>query len=275
MTTSWRRKVDRAEEHLRDFVERITPFQERRTYPVSEGFEGEGDERHYVRRVNFPEPHDPMLAILAGEIMFNARSALDHLAAALVPASGRTRRIVKDTQFPIFSVDVDEVDPLTGKHAHRNERANFERMTKGFPARAVPLVKGLQPYMLSPKVDPAHHAFSILADLQNADKHRQLVIVATGLEDPVIRHITPSGLVVYESDVGGLPADRILQNGAAVDRSPDNDLSGVDVEVEGTLALVVGEGGDGPYYPCPHAFEQMLLIARRAFERLEKFVEDP
>jgi len=129
--------------------------------------------------------------------------------------------------------------------------------------------------MFSPKLDPTHHALGILAVLQNADKHRQLVIVGTGLKDPVIRHTTPSGIVIYESEVAGLPADRILKNGAAVDRSPTNDLEDVHVEVGGTVAIVVGEGEDGPYYACPQAFEQMLNMTRLAFDRLERFVSDP
>lgn len=146
---SWRLKRRRAEQHLRDFGDGVAPFYGRYVYPASEGFEDEGGTRNWIRRVTFPEPDDPMLAILAGEILFNFRSALDHLAAALVPPAQRTRKIVKDTQFPIFSVDIDKLDPSTGKYLHRSERANFERMTSGFPSAAIPLVKVLQPYMLN------------------------------------------------------------------------------------------------------------------------------
>jgi hypothetical protein len=272
---SWRLKRCRAEQHLRDLADEIAPFYGRNTYPVSEGFEYEDNTRVWIRRVIFPEPDDPMLPILAGELMFNLRSALDHLAAALVPPARRTPKIIKDTQFPIFSRDIDKIDPATGKHVHRNERSNFERMTKGFPDKAIPLVKGLQPYMLSAQQGAENHALSILATLQNADKHRQLVIVSSGLANPVIRHTTASGLVTYESQITGLPADRRLQSRAVVDRSPVDDLADVQVEVEGTSQVMIGEGGHGPYHECIDTFAAMFRLVRQAFERLEPFVSGP
>lgn len=61
---SWRRKVARAEEHLVDFANRIAPLQERRAYPVREGFEDYEGSRQYVRRVSLPHLDDPMLEIL-------------------------------------------------------------------------------------------------------------------------------------------------------------------------------------------------------------------
>jgi hypothetical protein len=241
---------------------------------VSEGFEDEDQTRLWIRRVEFPEPDDPILAILAGELMFNLRSALDHLAAALVPPAQRTYRIMRDTQFPIFSCNIEEIDPITGKHVHRNDRSRWERMTKGFPDKAMPLVKGLQPYMLSPKQDPAYHALGILATLQNADKHRQLVIVSSGLANPVIRNTAASGLITYESPIDGLPTDRRLQNGAVVDRSAFNGLPNVKVEIEGTLEVMIGEGGTGPYHEFIEIFAAMFRVVRQAFERLEPFVSD-
>lgn len=272
--SSWRLKLDRAEEHLCDLKHRVGPLRERRVYPVSEGFEYKGESRSWTRRVNFPEPDEPMFQILAGELMFNARSSLDHLACALVPPAKRTRKIMRYTQFPIFTCDVHEIDPITGKHAHPDNWSQWVRMTTGLTDDAIPLIKGLQPYMFGPKEGPENHALAILNAFQNADKHRELVIFVNGLAEPIVRHTRSSGLITYESEPGGLPANRIVANGAVIETSPANDLPDVKVEVEGTMQILVGErdNGSNPFRGFPDVFESMLSVVRDACDRLEPFV---
>jgi hypothetical protein len=225
---SWRRKVARAEEHLLDFANRIAPLQERRAYPVSEGFEDYEGSRQYVRRVSLPHLDDPMLEILVGELMFNARSALDHLACALVPPGERTPKVMRATQFPIFTVDID--DP-----ANANARDGWRRQTQGFPAAAADAVKKFQPFAHPhPSLGAEHHSLALLGDLQNADKHRQLLIVVESLHDPIIRHIDATGGVTYESDAG--------------------------------------EGGRGPFRGCPDVFALILRNVAGICDELEPLI---
>jgi hypothetical protein len=273
MVRSWRLKLARAEEHFGDLEELIRPLRERRAYPVSERVECEDDAEVRVWRVNFAEPDEAFVQILVGELMFNARSALDHIACAMVPSDRRTRQVMRATQFPIFTSDIDELDPTTGKYAHPNERGNWQRMTQGLPDDAIPLLKGLQPYMFRPEKGPDNHAFAILHAFQNADKHRGLVIVASGLTDPVVRHVRPSGLITYESAPYGLAADRVLRNGAAVHRAPADEASDMKVEVEATMQILIGEGDD-PWRPFPDIFEATFRTIRQAFDLLEPLVND-
>jgi hypothetical protein len=263
---SWRRKIARAEEHLFDFARRIAPLQERRAYPVSEGFEDYEGTRQNVRRVTLPHLDDPMLEILVGELMFNARSALDHLACALVPPEKRTPKVMKATQFPIFTVDID--DP-----ANTKARDGWRRQTQGFPTAVAVAVKKVQPYAHPhPSLGAEHHSLALLRDLQNADKHRQLLIVVESLHDPIIRHTDATGAVTYESDAGGLAADHVLKNRGVIDFAPTNDLEHVRVEVEGTLAIMVGEGGRGPFKACPDVFELMLGNVAGICDELEPLI---
>jgi hypothetical protein len=248
---SWRLKLARAEGHLSEFTRRIGS-QERRTYLVSEGFETEEGTREYVRRVVVPDPDDPMLEILAGELMFNARSALDHLACVLVPPDKRTTTVMRATQFPIFIRDIDNP-------GNAEDRKRWDRQTRGFSDTVSATIKNCQPYAASHAgLGPEHHSLAPLGTLQNADKHRQLLIVAVGLHDPIIRHIDQAGTIVYASEPGGLAADRALPNGGVIDRAPANDLAHVHVEVEGAPMVMVGEHGQGPFRPCPDVFEAML-----------------
>jgi hypothetical protein len=48
--------------------------------------------------------------IIAGDLLFNVRSGLNHLLAATIAAEDRG-----DSQFPIFIDDPDELDPMTQK----------------------------------------------------------------------------------------------------------------------------------------------------------------
>jgi hypothetical protein len=137
-----------------------------------------------VRRLDVPDL-DPFLTILAGEILFNARSALDHLVGALILPEKRTRWIVHHAQFPIFTNDIDAADPATGKYLNGPDRGRWEAMTKGLAPDAIDAIKFFQPYHFARDgIDSAHSSMTILNDLQNADKHRQLVIGAQGVADP-------------------------------------------------------------------------------------------
>jgi hypothetical protein len=42
-------------------------------------------------------------------------------------------------------------------------------------------------------LDPKYGSFSILSAFQNADKHRNLVLVGNGLRDPMVWQIHPDG----------------------------------------------------------------------------------
>lgn len=250
MASSWRLKLLRAEQHFADLEELTKPLRERRAYPVTERLEYKDDAHVRVWRVSFPDPDEAFFQIVVGELMFNARSALDHIACAMVPPDRRTRQVMRNTQFPIFTCNIDEMDPITGKYVHPNARGRWERMTRGLPDDAVPLLKRLQPYMFGPEKGPENHAFAILNAFQNADKHRELVIVPSGLTDPVVRHVRPSGLITYESAPYGLPADRVLRNGAVVHRAPADEPADIKVEVEATMQILIGEGED-PWRPLP------------------------
>lgn len=113
----------------------------------------------HAYRVTMRQPLVPhQIAVLVGDVLHNLRSALDHLARALVVTSGaRAVDGSRGTTFPV-----------------RDTRREH-------PARLVPsawpeidaLVDAVQPYNW-PDADRAKHPLLVLHQLNNIDKHRLL-----------------------------------------------------------------------------------------------------
>jgi hypothetical protein len=262
---SWDRKVERAERHLKDFEALIAPFQHRRGYPVSEGFETYDGERLWTCRLDIPEPEDPLLPIIAGDLMFNLRSALDHLAHAMV------RRATRQTAFPLFTVDPHEQDPVTGEYLHREDRDRWLAMTKGFPKRAIPTVELVQAYHLKRHGrDPRYGALALLRAFQNADKHRRLAVIVGGFSGPIIWYqVGPAKKL--RARLPRLPDDGRLKPREALHRSVDPLPPGVYMEAEGTVDVMVGDGRRREYYSCPWIFEAMIRDVAGVIDQLRDY----
>lgn len=271
---SWRLKLYRAEEHFCYFKLRVAPFQERQAYPVSEGFEPYGDSQMYTWRLQLPPLEDPSLAVIVGDVLFNVRSALDHLAMALVPPRNRTRGVVRATQFPIFTCDIDELDPFTGKYLHGRDRGRWDRATQGMTPRAVTALKFHQPYRFHGQgLNPRDSSFAILSSMQNADKHRQLTVVNSGIGESSGRFTFPDGRIV-DFNPPPLPAGGLLANGTVVGREPVNDMPGVKMEIIGSPLILISESPMGPYRECPDALALIIDSAWDCVARLEGFIID-
>ncbi|HLY68074.1 MAG TPA: hypothetical protein VKU60_21220, partial [Chloroflexota bacterium] len=175
MADSWRLKLDRAEKHLKEFEVKVGDYIKRYPY-VPERIKC--NKKHhcwrYVLRVT--EQPDPELAIALGDVIHNMRSALDHLATALVP----TRRRYS-ASFPIILDNIEDAALPTPYDL--KSRAAFDTAVTGMPAKAIAIVKAFQPYRAGADRDPRFHALAILSRWENADKHRQLLVVSSGLDE--------------------------------------------------------------------------------------------
>ncbi len=131
-----------------------------------------------------PEPVDPSLAVVVGEVIHDLRSALDYVVTALVEASGGT--LTTRHQFPIFG-----------------ERSQFGREVGTFNDPRGPLlgitlgfeeIESSQPFQLPPEVDTVP-ALLLLQRLSNSDKHRSVVAAAAFPQSHDLR-LRHNGLVV-------------------------------------------------------------------------------
>ena len=114
--------------------------------------------------VDPPEPLERW-GLIAGDAMHNTRSALDHLACRLVEHNNKP--VTTRTAFPICAEEPESA----------RDRGRFEGAIAGMKDEHKDSIRRLQPYANPGSVEAAK--LIALAALDNADKHRLLVPVAT------------------------------------------------------------------------------------------------
>lgn len=272
MAESWVLKLNRAEHHFTDFKSQIGHLPPQK-YAVRKGLETYNGIEQWVWRADIPIVDDPTLAVLVGDVLFNVRSALDHLAVALISPERLTRHVLRRAQFPIFTCDIDERDPITGKHMHGDQRRNWDRQTQGLANDTETAVKWHQPYnFTSQGRDPRDSSLAILSSLQNADKHRQLVVFTRGIRDPasVFTHrdgtVTRNRFPTLETGFIG--------DGTVLDYAPTDPYGDVKMEVEGTPEIFIGESWLGPYREATGCLQLIIKNGWDCVQRLAPFVHD-
>jgi len=263
---SWRLKLQRAEKHFGELDDLLVPYGEVNEYEVRESVEHKSNKRPmWVYRVFGMEPQ-PEFSIILGDFLFNVRSALDHIAVALVPSKRKD-----SASFPICTIDPHEIhsNDLKGDAARLR---NWKTATEGTPSDALAVIEFFQPYNAQPgdiyrgiKLLPEDTILAVLSAFQNADKHRRLVTTASGLipESVILRRhdtgeVVPTELVVGPQHLG--------QNGAAV-RLPYQ----VEVEAKGRtqIAASISKNERGPYRRLPDLMIDTLSDACRIIDALE------
>ncbi len=209
---SFELKLLRAEQHLNDLDRVISAYSNTRPYRVIENVQAQRNRGMRCWTAYVTEPPSPWFSVVLGDVVYNIRSSLDHLAVALVPRSRRGK-----ASFPIRDTDIWATDTTTGEYLHADNRGRqaFSTAIKGMPTAAIALIHELQPYKTHPE-DPRSSPLAIMSSLQNADKHRQLVATAFGLSDISFTVITNgqrsavghvSGFFEYGTEVvASLPA---------------------------------------------------------------------
>lgn len=160
-----RLKLHRAEEHLNALHSAIGSYLWRNPYEALVKLDGEAHELVVYMRVreNPPLSWSPLF----GDFVHNLRSALDHLAIALVRSNKPNANISK-TAFPF-----EKTDPFASNAPPARQEA-WKRMVKGMSVKQVAAIKAVQPYN-NPLPEGLLNTLSVLNDLSNADKHRTRV----------------------------------------------------------------------------------------------------
>jgi hypothetical protein len=123
-----------------------------------------GEHIVWIEPVGVP-PQD--IPLVAGDCLFNLRCVLDHLAYSLaITHTGEPLppEMAKSSQFPIFN------DPIR----YRQQRKTY---IGGIHPDAQAIIDGLQPHVAGK--DSMSHPLSVLAELNNIDKHRSLHLTLT------------------------------------------------------------------------------------------------
>jgi hypothetical protein len=156
---SARLKLARAEKHLRALDRAVKKFRRETPYEFVDEFTPNEYNKpdFYIRAVTTEAPPIPdTWAVITGDVLNNARAALDH---AIFPHVSANRPGLKpqDIQYPIWDA-----------------KANFENQARRFSRSVLKEVRASQPYH---NKQPESHPLAALRDLVNIDKHRGLMIV--------------------------------------------------------------------------------------------------
>jgi hypothetical protein len=145
-----RAKIERAKEHIEQLDLNILRF-ERKAYTLrAEPDINSGLLNYFVVDMGLGDPPVP-LRLLAGEIAYQLRSALDHIIYILAKDARENKR-----EFPIF----EELDKY---------ESDAPSKIKGVSPRAETIIKDAQPFHAS---SPHEHPLWMLHKINNTDKHR-------------------------------------------------------------------------------------------------------
>ena len=167
-------KVVRADDGLASLKDEMNRFCKELRQLVNREVREDTDEQVWMYRGETPKV--PLeWSVRIGEILYNLRSALDHLVWQLVLVNGQTPG--RHNTFPIVS----------DKSKWNKEKS---RKLKGISQRDEEMIRRLQPYTGGINLPFDVLAFWMLHALCNIDKHRHLILAAVSLDmsKPIFGH---------------------------------------------------------------------------------------
>jgi hypothetical protein len=247
---SYLAKISRAEKHLVELHEAIDEYAASRPYAVRKWVEGK--KKKPVWRLAFTQtPANTDIPIIAADVIYNLRSALDHLMSCLVANKDRSSVI-----FPIMFAGVWK--PHTaGDDAQRAKlRARWNSDTKSVKPEALAILKALQPPNDTGDGTEANR-LRALNSFSNRDRHERLPIIATGLDQPILTGTRGNGREYRGLPEPNQPSD-FAHDDARLKVPPDS----MKVEIEGTPLVVIQVGKDERgrlrYLRLPQLFDETI-----------------
>ena len=241
MTDSWRLKLQRAEKHMIDIDFAAQSYRDSHPYKLEKIIHRRRQPASWGYRVRMTEQPDETVALVLGDFIHNLRSSLDHVVHACVPARNRSQ-----AAFPVEFSDPWKRAGRKYEIRDAEVRKRFMRQVRGIDPEAETLIEWLQPYN---RAKPDTATIGLLSRLDNADKHRRLIVTGTGLESFIITRTFPDGSIVREES----PRDRThYEDGAEVYRVDDlaewlrgYSESEVKVECSASAEVSIEIAGDG------------------------------
>jgi hypothetical protein len=261
---SFIRKIDWAEQHLVKIQGLIDTFADDHPYTVTHRFEGKRKKSRW--RLEFTGSPDEDLPLILGDVLYNIRSGLDHLAGMLVQPSKRTKAF-----FPIVTESIWDIPEVEGENEERAKaRRNWNSVTRTMRPEAVTILKAAQP--IEPRPDPrAKHILSILNVLSNKDRHSKFNILVRGLAgEGITAELTTKDGSVFEGDPQGIGSRTGFQDGATLKVPPGV----VKVDLQGTPLVLVRVAEDWGNIRIPHDLLPMFpWIRDRLFTPLMPYLQ--
>jgi hypothetical protein len=260
---SWWLKVDRAEDHLKEIKRKLQTYAD--SHPYEHFREAPRKAQPHVWRymLRITKQPDPMIAVIVGDFLYNLRSALDHLAVAMAP-----RKFQRLVSFPIFLEDPFRTDRW-GNYIDNKAMASFESAVRGMSAEVIAVVKEAQPYSGS---NPKQTALYLLSSLENADKHRKLIALTSGIQ-AATTVVTARGSVLYQSPPGFREdgADIAAFSWQKTWNPADLTEAEVNVQFRGTASVTIRVSEPDGHYPLPDSLDILLENVRSVIAHFEPY----
>lgn len=211
---------------------------------------------YFLVKVTAPRPPADPFGVMVGDCVHNMRSALDHLAFALLKrhTPTLTDKLIKDSEFPIFGDEDRQGNTGAGPKLFHN--GAMKTKIAGVAPAAQTEIERLQPYHRG-KDWRGHHLW-VLSVLANIDKHRLIHPVVAAYAATVMKfaHGAAAGFAIpYRApgDIGYAMHvfDGIVEGETVVARvqtrpSMDGDEMTVDFDVPLKVMFEQAAPGDPP-----------------------------
>lgn len=268
MSDLWLLKLKRAQFHVVEIQREARRYADLHAYEVV-GVRGPS-KNHHVRiyRLHMTELPDPMLRVILGEFINNLRSSLDNIFVACVPKRQRF-----EVAFPLELEEAVEPIPNTifWRPKHNEVGKRFKNSVQHLPIKAQALIEKVQPYRTH--ATRHTHALGLLARLDNANKHRDGIVIGAGLADYHVTVRAPG----HKPHTSG--RRHFVEDGAEICRftlPAGVSQSEVEVEIRGTAVITVQirvEGLNPPkHFRLKRLLWRSLTDTRWVIRRMEPFV---
>ena len=165
-------KLVRAAKHLKAIQRCIATYSASHPYVITKA-KGKG-----TRKLTIPKAPPREISVLVGEMLYQMRSALDHLAFDLVRRNPTGIPLpatwFKNCEFPLF-INIPAKGNPPVPYITPVPQSVFAKKLPGISKPAFAFIESVQPYYRRAEIDCA---LAFLAELSNIDKHRYLNIVA-------------------------------------------------------------------------------------------------
>jgi hypothetical protein len=207
------------------------------------------------------------IQIIAGEIIYQFRSVLDHLAFQLVKSNPQglalPERWDEHCQFPLL-LDVPKRKDTRLPYPVPVPREFFKDRLPGISEEAYAFIEGVQPYRNGPGV---HNILRIVGRLANIDKHRHLYVL--------LPRVAVQDEVTYSDGIRGASVQGGLKHGAEIPLldeipgySPRNVKRSFTRYITFDETIGVGPDSLGTENVLEICLEQFTTVIIPAFEKL-------
>jgi hypothetical protein len=231
LVPSFLSKLDRAEKHLADLNKAVRRYggDAGSAHPYTVRKRVEGNNKRDVYRLHFTRsPANTNIPLIAADAVYNMRSSLDHLIAAIAPAKDRDR-----LTFPVFWRGVWEPFVEGENQRRRKARHVWRALERALAPEAIAVLKRLQPPD-DAGPNEEDHGLRVLNHLSNTDRHTKLPVAAAGIRAMQVRWRLPDGSEKWglsEADPGAY-----VEDGAEVKDVPEGAVS---MEERGTAVVAI------------------------------------